>query len=126
MTAKAQPVYLVATGEVFEGQETYTRHDTQPPLSDAEVLYTRRPQPLSAVALLVDKHAALLEENPYCYFELAYTRPTGWMAWLCSHPKETHPDRKVLARGQGDTPDEAAADALKELGIGIDLTGSAS
>jgi hypothetical protein len=33
-------VYLVATGETHEGQETYTRHeDAQPPLSDAELLY---------------------------------------------------------------------------------------
>lgn len=33
-------VYLVATGEIHEGQETYTRHDVRPPLCDAEVLYT--------------------------------------------------------------------------------------
>lgn len=34
-------VYLVATGEVHEGQETYTRHDSKPPMCDAETLYTR-------------------------------------------------------------------------------------
>lgn len=39
-------VYLVATGETHEGQETYTRHDTRPPLCDAEVLYA---SPLGAV-----------------------------------------------------------------------------
>lgn len=36
----AAKVYLVATGETHEGQETYTRHDVRPPLCDAEVLYS--------------------------------------------------------------------------------------
>lgn len=37
-------VYLVATGEVHEGEETYTRHEgAPPPLCDAECLYTRPP-----------------------------------------------------------------------------------
>lgn len=35
---KLVKVYLVATGETHEGQETYTRHDVRPPLCDAEVL----------------------------------------------------------------------------------------
>jgi len=35
-----KPVYLVATGVVHEGQETYTRHNAQPPLCDAERLLT--------------------------------------------------------------------------------------
>jgi hypothetical protein len=35
----APKVYLVATGEVYEGRETYTRHDVCPPLADAELLY---------------------------------------------------------------------------------------
>lgn len=35
----SSPVYLVATGEVHEGQETYTRHEARPPLCDAETLY---------------------------------------------------------------------------------------
>ena len=38
--AAQQRVYLVATGEIYEGQETYTRHDVRPPLCDAEVLYS--------------------------------------------------------------------------------------
>jgi hypothetical protein len=33
-------VYLVATGETHEGQETYTRHDSKPPLCDSECLYS--------------------------------------------------------------------------------------
>lgn len=32
-------VFIVATGETHDGQETYTRHDVRPPLCDAEVLY---------------------------------------------------------------------------------------
>jgi hypothetical protein len=35
-----KPVWLVATGETHEGQETYTRHDVCPPLCDAELLFT--------------------------------------------------------------------------------------
>lgn len=61
---------------------------------------------------LMDLHQALLERNSYCYFELAYTRQTQWMAWICSEPKEHNPKRKILAQGQGDSPDEAAAEAL--------------
>lgn len=33
-------VYLVATGEVIGGLETYTRHEQRPPLCDAEALHT--------------------------------------------------------------------------------------
>lgn len=68
-----------------------------------------------AVRDLIAKHAELLESSDYVYFELARTRRTGWMAWLCSHPAETHPDRKVLARGQGVTPDEACRAALADF-----------
>lgn len=35
-------VFIVATGETHNGEETYTRHDdAPPPLCDAECLYTR-------------------------------------------------------------------------------------
>lgn len=61
---------------------------------------------------LLDLHRSLLELNPYCYFELAYTRQTGWMAWICSKPKEHDPNRKILAQGQGETPEEACNQAL--------------
>jgi hypothetical protein len=38
----ARRVFLVATGEVHEGEETYTRHDdAPPPLCDFEVLFSR-------------------------------------------------------------------------------------
>jgi hypothetical protein len=64
---------------------------------------------------LFDLHAALLEENPYCYCEVAYTRQTGWMAWLCSDRYEDDSQRRVLARGQGRTPNEAAAAAVESF-----------
>lgn len=62
-------------------------------------------------------HANILETNPYAYFELAYTRATGWMAWITDKPgfRESeliNPDRKVLFTGQGDTPQEACSDAM--------------
>jgi hypothetical protein len=39
--AEQKPVFLVCTGEVYEGQETYTRHEgSPPPMCDFERLYT--------------------------------------------------------------------------------------
>lgn len=67
---------------------------------------------MTNVEKLIALHTALLEENPYCYFELAYTRTTMWMAWLCTNAREADPDRVVLANGQGETPEAAAALAL--------------
>lgn len=61
-------------------------------------------------------HAAEVDANPYAYCEVAYTRATGWMAWITDKPLACvveNPDRKVLMRGQGDTPEEAAADAIR-------------
>lgn len=37
---ESKTVFLVATGETHDGQETYTRHDVRPFLCDAETLYT--------------------------------------------------------------------------------------
>ncbi len=80
------------------------------------------------VRALIAKHAGLLADGPYahyCYFELAYTRHTGWMAWICSNQREEDPDRKVLAKGQGWTPDEACRAALADLTPNVELTGAA-
>ena len=66
----------------------------------------------SGLRQFFDVHSALLDENPYCYCEIAYTRQTGWMAWLCSKPQTEDPQRKVLGVGQGQTPDEAALAAV--------------
>ncbi|MGY6272734.1 hypothetical protein ACXIUT_23895 [Achromobacter denitrificans] len=68
-----------------------------------------------SIRALIAKHAELMRSNDYGYFELARTRQTGWMAWLCSHPVETQPDRKILARGQGETPDDACREALADF-----------
>ena len=69
------------------------------------------------VRALIATHAEMLEDNAYAYFELAYTRQTGWMAWITDKPlygaPVVNPDRKVLANGQGDTPDEACAAAAR-------------
>lgn len=59
-------------------------------------------------------HAEMLKTNHYCYFELAYTRYTDWMVWICSKAREQDPNRIVLLQGQGSTPDEACADALNK------------
>ncbi|TDR82160.1 hypothetical protein DFP86_102274 [Paludibacterium purpuratum] len=61
---------------------------------------------------LIGIHTEYLDANPYCYFELAYTRRTDWMAWICSKPHADDPDRVVLACGQGSTPEEACARAI--------------
>lgn len=58
-------------------------------------------------------HAKLREDNPYCYFELAYTRYTGWMAWLCTNSRDYDQGRKVITSGQGDSPELACTDAMK-------------
>lgn len=71
--------------------------------------------PDDSIRNLIAAHAGMLDANPYCYFELAYTRQTEWMAWICSKPREDDPSRKVLAQGQGFTPDEAASNALAAL-----------
>lgn len=71
-----------------------------------------------AIRALIAQHSKELEHNHYAYFELAYTRQTGWMAWITDHPRSmpptevVKPDRKVLASGQGDTPEAACAAAL--------------
>lgn len=60
---------------------------------------------------LIELHAEELDQNDYAYFELARTRRTDWMAWICTNLVDLDPSRKVLATGQGSTPDEACANA---------------
>lgn len=65
---------------------------------------------------LLAAHQAILDGgNSYAYFELAYTRQTGWMAWICSKPREDDPNRKVLAKGQGSTVEEACTSAMESM-----------
>ncbi|WP_244097331.1 hypothetical protein [Burkholderia cenocepacia] len=70
------------------------------------------------ISALLELHAEVLEQNDYAYFELARTRRTDWMAWICSNHLEADPNRKVLAKGQGGTPRAACADALKSFRAG--------
>lgn len=70
------------------------------------------PKAADPIKRLIAMHNELLGEYPYCYFELAYTRRTDWMAWLCTKPREDDPERKVLACGQGLTAEEACAEAI--------------
>ncbi|WHS67113.1 hypothetical protein QMY55_08355 [Comamonas resistens] len=71
-----------------------------------------------AIRDLIAIHSAELEQNEYAYFELAHTRQTGWCAWITDHPRSmppmptVNPDRKVIASGQGDTPEEACSAAI--------------
>lgn len=87
-------------------------------LTQAELLQAARamlattPQAANPIKSLIAIHNELLGEYPYCYFELAYTRRTDWMAWLCTKPREDDPERKVLACGQGLTAEEACAEAV--------------
>lgn len=69
--------------------------------------------PTDPIRALIAAHAEQLDQNDYAYFELAYTRHTAWMAWLCSNSRDDDPNRKVIAKGQGDTPEEACAAAIE-------------
>jgi hypothetical protein len=75
----------------------------------------------SSFEQMMQIHREMLQQNHYCYFELAYTRTTEWMVWICSNAREVDPNRKVLLCGQGATPEEASLDALenyrKEQGL---------
>lgn len=62
---------------------------------------------------LVHFHRLVEEDNPYAYFELAYSRSTGWMAWVCSNVITRDKTRKVLACGSGATPDQACVNAVR-------------
>ena len=69
------------------------------------------------IRALVQRHADELAKNEYAYFELAYTRKTGWMAWITDKPlcgPVVNPDRHVLASGQGGSPEEACTAALAD------------
>lgn len=62
---------------------------------------------------VLEIHQEILEGNAYAYFELAYTRHTEWMVWICSNQRDVDPNRKVLLQGQGSTPEEACEIALE-------------
>ena len=110
----------------FDWTTDWSRHDKAIELG-VEIEYAYATSPSAAAseatsssdaeqfAKFFAMHAAELERNPYAYCELAYTRTTGWMAWITDKPlcgPVVSPDRKVLASGQGDTPAEAARAAI--------------
>lgn len=66
------------------------------------------------IAQFEAEHRKLIVANPYCYAEIAYTRATGWMAWLCTNCRDQDPGRKVLACGEGKTMAAACRNALKD------------
>ncbi len=79
---------------------------------NAEMASVARAGALSNIDALLAQHSLLLESNSYCYFELAYTRTTGWMAFICDKPAG-----EIITSGQGDTPNAACANALLALGV---------
>ena len=57
------------------------------------------------------------ETNPHTYCEVAFTRQTEWMAWLCDKSPDPGtgrplPNRIVLARGQGESMNAACFNCL--------------
>ena len=83
-------------------------------IDDMDLDSRKEPTPSHLQALL-KIHERLLEKNPYCYLEVAYVRTTGWMAWLCTNALELDKNRKVIARGQGDSIETACKDALDSI-----------
>lgn len=83
-------------------------------IEDMDLDNRKDPAPSHFQALL-EVHERLLKENPYCYFEVGYTRTTGWMAWLCTNSLELDKNRKVLAKGQGDSVEAACKDAINSM-----------
>ena len=105
-------------------QGLHRRHPVRSP-SDLHALRLHFDSPsvedVSAFDALVAMHAYLLESNPNCYFEVVYTRRTGWMAWICSNTVTDDADSKVLASGEGDSPEEACEQALDQLTTHADI-----
>lgn len=76
----------------------------------------------NAIHSLISLHASQLNANPHCYFELAYTRTTEWMVFICDKPAARiigtpnfGAGRKILFQGQGSTADEACRKALASM-----------
>lgn len=116
------------TAELAAGQEplVFTAADTYMELQEAAFDLRKTIemgfQPTDPIRGLINMHGLILETTPHAYFELAHTRSTGWMAWVCDKPAtgtpgtpEWNSSRTVLASGQGDTPDEACDAAIDQL-----------
>lgn len=104
-------VFLVATGELHEGEETYTRHDdAPPPLCDAECLYTH---PATQPAPVAQADAA--------YTELAEKLQHGAVAigsdgeWVSIRRYVRDEAVAALRASRGQAPAEIAADILERI-----------
>lgn len=67
------------------------------------------------IDMLVAAHAQAISENPYAYLEIAYSRSTGWMAWLCTNVITRDKNRRVLACGSGGNVDQACLNAVRRM-----------
>jgi hypothetical protein len=92
-------------------RDLFPEQPTAPSPAVAQPVADEREDPIRELIAL---HANELEGNDYAYFELARHRRTDWMAWICTNVIDSDPNRKVLAKGQGDTPDEACAAAVAD------------
>lgn len=99
----ARAIVARLRGWVDEGVTGIAGVDSQPAI-----------QAQDPIRELIALHAQELDQNDYAYFELARTRRTDWMAWICTNLVDNDPGRKVLATGQGDTPEEACSNAIMD------------
>lgn len=70
---------------------------------------------MSSADEFLEAAEALISQYPHLYVEVARTRPTDWMAWVCTHNRDTNPDRVVLIEAQGSTYQEACKAGLTQL-----------
>ncbi len=69
--------------------------------------------PTDAVEEMIFLHGEIAATHPSCCFELFYnSEEKAWGAWLATHNRGIM-DRKVLAFGQGETPNEAARECVE-------------
>lgn len=96
-------VYLVATGEIHEGEETYTRHDNAPPpLCDSECLYTA-PQE--------DSQPAPVMVNPPC--KCGYLSFAEDLDFIASHARAAVDADRAARKEQ--TMTELADEQIEDL-----------
>jgi hypothetical protein len=81
---KPAKVYLVCTGEVYEGQETYTRHDSAPQMCDFETLYAS-PKGTSGSDALDARDVKMLRD--WIEEALIYVGSPSWSPSLVSDGK---------------------------------------
>jgi hypothetical protein len=68
------------------------------------------------IAALIEYHAEMLADNPYAYFEIHYSSQDGWEALVGKSGAATRDLSQARATGKGDTPEDAARNALLSTG----------